>query len=505
MTFTEALRLNARRFPAKPALCFGESSWSYAELYRRVCGMMNALRQAGYGRDDKVAILALNHPDFITAYFALMGFGAVPVPVNYRLSDDDMLHILTHSHSRALLVDRHHLAHGERFAGRVEQVYCLDALQAGEGGRVLSLPERLAAASDAEADLRESRALIMLHTSGTTSRPKGTLREKWGFEERAIEQGFATEDRTLCVMPLCLSAGFGYAMLPLYLGATVYLMESFDAERTLALIDKEKITAAMMFPPLLRRMMESPAFQDFSGRSLRLIQSGGGAVEADLRQAWFAKAGPVLSIYAASTEVGPYANLKGDAVLRYAEGNCIGTVFFGVEVRLLDDDGKEVAVGEVGEICARSSFQYEGYYNDPELTDSTRRGEFFTVGDLGRFDADGYLYFVGRKRDVIKSGGINVYAPEVEEVLASHPAVAEAACIGLPDPEWTELICAVVVLKPGRQANAGELMGFAEAGLARYKRPRRVMFAAELPRNLSGRVMKEKLKKMVLDMKEHGS
>ena len=182
----------------------------------------------------------------------------------------------------------------------------------------------------------------------------------------------------------------------------------------------------------------------------------------------------------------------------HLDGNCVGRPFFGVELKLLGDDGAEVAPGEVGEICCRSESQYDEYFEDPELTASTRRGDFLTVGDLGRLDAEGLLHFVGRKRDIIKSGGINIYASEIEQVLQQHPAVAEVHCIGLPDERLTELICAVVVPLPGAAPAEDELVAFAAVRLAAYKKPRRIVFMPEVPKNLTGRVLKAQLVQLVL-------
>jgi acyl-CoA synthetase (AMP-forming)/AMP-acid ligase II len=255
----------------------------------------------------------------------------------------------------------------------------------------------------------------------------------------------------------------------------------------------------MLLPAMLQAMVEHPRFGSADLSSLRVIQSGAGALSGTLKRALLKRFGDgVLNIYAASSEVGPYANLKGAEVRNHLDGNCVGRPFFGVELKLLGDDGAEVAPGEVGEICCRSESQYDEYFEDPELTASTRRGDFLSVGDLGRLDANGLLHFVGRKRDIIKSGGINIYASEIEEALQQHPAVAEAHCVGLPDDRWTELICAVIVPRAGRQPTADDITGFASAHLAAYKKPRRVVFMAAVPKNLTGRVLKTQLIEQVL-------
>lgn len=496
MHVTRALRLNARRFPEKPALVFEGATQTYRALYRRVCRLAHALQGMGHGPGDKIAVLALNHPDTVAAYFAIMGIGAIPALINYRLLDEDIAHVVRQSDSRTVIL-------GAGFADRVDLLRPLAGtfVVMGDGakavGEVHAFDALIEKGRESDLAVVGEKSTAMLHTSGTTGKPKGALRSDWGLEQRAVEQGFATDDRTLCVLPVCLSAGFGYTMLPLYLGATAYLMEGFDVERTFDLIERERITSGLLFPTLLRDLLDAPRFSRFDGGSIRLIQSGGGAVEADLRAGIVDRLGPVLSIWAAASEAGPYANIKGDDVLRYATGNCVGRAFFGVELKLLDDDGREVETGEVGEICTRSDMQFDGYYKDEALTAETRRGDYVTVGDLGRIDENGHLYFVGRKRDIIKSGGINIYAPEIEEALSAHPAIAEVACIGLPDRRLTETVCAVVVTRPGATLDQAALDAFCRDRLSGYKRPRRLVVVDALPRNLTGRVLKDDLKKRI--------
>ncbi len=500
MTLFHALQLNARRHPQRTAIRFREDALSYAELLARAERAMCALAALGLAQGEKVPMLSHNHADMLVAYFALTGIGAVPAPLNYRLADDDLRHGIGAAHARFVLL-------GSGFAERARAladpawrwIWFADAEREAPAD-ALRWRTLLAGATGAVPQGRAANT-VMLHTSGTTGRPKGALRSRFGFEERAIEQGFGTDDRTLCVLPICLGAGCVYTLLPLYLGASIRLHEHFDAGAVIDTIESEGIDSTMLLPAMLQAMVEHPRFAGADLSSLRVIQSGAGALSGALKRALLGRFGDgVLNIYAASSEVGPYANLKGTEVRQHLDGNCVGRPFFGVELKLLGDDGAEVAPGEVGEICCRSESQYDEYFEDPELTASTRRGDFLTVGDLGRLDADGLLHFVGRKRDIIKSGGINIHASEIEEALQQHPDVAEAHCIGLPDERWGELICAVIVPRAGRQPGADDIAAFAAARLAPYKKPRRVVFIAEVPRNLTGRVLKARLVEQVLGL-----
>jgi acyl-CoA synthetase (AMP-forming)/AMP-acid ligase II len=271
-------------------------------------------------------------------------------------------------------------------------------------------------------------------------------------------------------------------------------MEDPDPELGVNLIAKENLTASCILPTIFHRILSIPKLKSYNLKSMRVIVSGADEITEEDKMQIAEAFGQVVTFYAASTETGPYANLRPKDWLR-KKGNCIGYPFYGVELALLDDGGNEVAWGEDGEICVRSPFQFDEYYKDPEATQAVRRGSFLSVGDMGRRDEEGYIYFVGRKRDIIKSGGINIYAPEIEEVLLRHSGIKDAAVIGVPDPEWIEAIKAIVVMKEGARVTEEEIISYCRENMASYKKPRSVEFISELPRNLNGKVIKEELRK----------
>ena len=507
MTFFESLRLNAKRFPDKIAIHFNESSISYAGLLEKTNRLRNSLIKLGYHSEDKIAILAVNHLDYMVAYHAITSINAIPAPVNYRLTDDDFIYIVKNADSKGLFLGRDYFDKADLFEPLLDHIIFMDCDEKPVETKKKrhSMSTLIEQADDKINDFVVSGTTVILHTSGTTGKPKGSVRSRFGMEERAIDQGFQSQDNTLCCLPVCLSAGFVYSMLPLYLGATIYLQESFDEDDALRLIEEEKINSAMLFPAMLERMTTSDRFASCDTSSMHVIQSGAGFLHPELRKTVLEKFGPILRIYAASTEVGPYANLIGEAVAKYTEGNCVGQPFFGVDLKILDDDGNELGVGEIGEICCRSNSQYDGYYKDEAQTEETRRGDYLTVGDLGYINEHGMLFFAGRKRDIIKTGGINVFAPEIEEELEHHQAIQEAACVGLPDRKWVELICAVIVKKPGITLTEDDVINFAGERLAKYKKPRVVVFIDEIPKNLTGRVLKTELLETVQTMLEKQS
>jgi len=255
MTLLHALRLNARRNPQRVAVRFREHALSYGELLASTERAMCALAGLGIAPGEKVPMLSVNHPDMLVAYFALTGIGAIPAPLNYRLSDDDLRHGMSAAHARFVLL-------GSGFAERADAlaspawrwIWFADA----ESDAPAGAPRWQALLSRAEGPVPEGRAgnSVMLHTSGTTGRPKGALRSRFGFEERAIEQGFGMDDRTLCVLPICLGAGCVYTLLPLYLGASVRLQEHFDAGAAIEAIEQERIQSTMLLPAMLQAMVE---------------------------------------------------------------------------------------------------------------------------------------------------------------------------------------------------------------------------------------------------------
>jgi acyl-CoA synthetase (AMP-forming)/AMP-acid ligase II len=494
MLYTRALYLNARRFPQRPAIVFGGLTWTYAQLYERVArlGALLAARRVQPG--DRVSILSENHPDMLVVMFAALGLGASPAPINYRLKDDDIAFIARNSDAKVIVLGSGY----ERYADLMTQALPdASILSIGTADAPRAIETLIADARPLTFDWTTATNLALLHTSGTTGRPKGALRSRWGLGARAIEQGFSQDHRTLGAMPLCLSYGYGYSLLVLYLGATLYLETDFEPDRICRLLETEAINSTFLVPTLVQRLVDHEDFVRLRCPSLRLVQNGAGALPYDTRAAIVGKFGPILGTYAASTESGPYANLKGEDILRHQTAGCIGRVFFGSEVRLLNEAGDDVAPGEVGEICVRGASQYDEYLNEPDLTAQTRRGDMVTVGDLGRFDDEGFLFLVGRKRDIIKTGGINVPAADVEDVIARHPAVVEVACVGLPDRQWGELICAAIVLKPSADRAEIDLTAFCSQHLSRFQVPRKFVFLSELPRNLTGKVVKDDLRKLI--------
>jgi len=274
------------------------------------------------------------------------------------------------------------------------------------------------------------------------------------------------------------------------------LQNHFEPEAALDIIARERITCSLMVPTMFVRITNLPAetLAKYDTRSLRWLMSGAAPLSTDTARRTMAQFGSILWNFYGATETG-LVTLAGPGD-HLAHPGTIGRALAGNDIRLFGEDGKQVAPGDIGELYARNSTMITGYHANDEATASSQREGFFSVGDLGRRDADGFYYLESRKHDMVISGGVNIYPREIEDVLHTHPAVLEAAVIGVPDPEWGESLRAFVVLRGDQRASETELIDYCRRELADYKRPRKVVFLAELPRNLTGKVLKRELREL---------
>jgi acyl-CoA synthetase (AMP-forming)/AMP-acid ligase II len=304
------------------------------------------------------------------------------------------------------------------------------------------------------------------------------------------------DDRHLAVCPMYHSTAFGFIGFTLVVGGAIVIMPRFEPEELLATIERERITTTAMVPTMLHRVLELPdaVIERYDTSSLRAIFSGGAPLSGTLARRFMERFGLVLYNFYGSTETG-LNTLATPAELLDSPGT-IGHVVPGNEIRLLDDDGREVRVGQAGELFVRNAMLVAGYHEDDEATARSMRDGFFSVGDLAHVDEKGLYHIDGRKRDMIISGGVNVYPAEVEEALARHPAVAEAAVVGIADDEWGERVKAFVSLRDGVTASSEEIAGFAKAHLSGPKVPREIVILDDLPKNPTGKVLKRELRSL---------
>ncbi|MFI8766925.1 long-chain fatty acid--CoA ligase [Streptomyces sp. R-07] len=481
-----------RKSPRRTALLHEGRAIEYAELHDRCTRLAHALRGAGVGRGDRVAYLGPNHPAYLETLFATGLLGAVFVPLNTRLAVPELLHQLTDSGSGVLV-------HAGQPAERVTELAAGAAVAtvlAVDGGPGASYEERLAAASAEPVDeeVGHEDVCLIMYTSGTTGRSKGAVLTHgnvvWNSLNVLVDTDLAGDEVALVSAPLFHTAALNMSCLPTLLkGGTVLLESSFDPDRTLRLIERHRVTCMFGVPTMYDAMAAAPGWTDADLTSLRNLLCGGAPVPSRTARAYLDRDLAFVQGYG-MTETAPGALIldRADSLTRAGSA---GVPHFFTDVRVLLPSGEEAAPGEKGEVVVAGPNVTPGYWNLPEATAAAfRDGGRFRSGDVATVDEDGYVRLVDRLKDMIISGGENIYPAEVEDALLGHPDVAEAAVIGVPDARWGEVGRAVVVTRAGATVTEGELIAHLEGRLARYKIPRSVVLVPELPRNAAGKLLK---------------
>ena len=497
MTMSDQLARHARKTPDVAALRFEGAGRTYAELDERVTRLARALQQRGVGTGDRLAVLALNGMEAWEAYLAGVRLGAIVVPVNFRLVADEVAYVLADSGATALVVDA-------ALAG----VAAKAREQAPDVATVLVIGEEyeaaLAAAGDEPLDVvvDEDEPAFIMYTSGTTGRPKGAVLTHRNLLMHVFSQithlGWHPEDRVAAPgAPLFHIAGLAGGLPPLLVGGTNVIMRSgaFDPVETLDMIEREKVSSIFLVPAMWAAVVAVPGIADRDLSHLHRISWGAAPASTTLLRTLidsFPQAEVVTAF--GQTECSPVTCfLRGEDSIRKI--GSVGTPMLDVEVRVVDESMNDVPRGEVGEIVYRSPMVMKEYWNKPEATAEAFRGGWFHSGDLVRQDDDGYYYVVDRLKDMIISGGENIYCAEVEDVLAAHPKVAEVALIGVPDTKYGEAPLAVVAPRDAADPpTSEELAAWCRERLARYKNPREYSIVGALPRNPSGKVLKTSLR-----------
>ncbi|MER5673727.1 acyl-CoA synthetase [Pseudonocardia alni] len=491
-TVDDVLRRSALRFPDRTALVFEDRRWTYRELDEAVTRAAATLIGRGLSSGDRVAAYGRNSDAYLIGFLGCSRAGLVHVPINYALTGGELGHLLSCSGARTVLVDPD--LRGQLDTSTVPTPPSMplhggpdSLLDAARSGPVPALDVAVA-----DTDLVQ-----LLFTSGTTSLPKGAMMTHRALVHEYVSCIVALEchesDRPLHAMPLYHSAGMHVFLLPyLAVGATNLLMAAPDVPEILRRIEADEVGALFLAPTVWVPLSQHPDLERRDLSSLTKAFYGASVMAAPVLERLRARL-PGLGFYNCfgQSEIGPLATVLGPAEHDRRPGSCGRSVLF-VETRVVDEDGRDVGPGEVGEVVYRSPQLCEGYWNAPEATTEAFRDGWFRSGDLVRIDADGYLTVVDRIKDVINTGGVLVASREVEDVLFRHPAVAEAAVIGMPDPRWVEAVTAFVVANGPVEPE--DLIAHARASLAGFKVPKRVHLVEELPRNGSGKILKRELR-----------
>ncbi|MDB4932545.1 MAG: O-succinylbenzoic acid--CoA ligase [Myxococcaceae bacterium] len=494
-------------------------SWSWEQTAQAVREIGHGLLHLGFAPGDTASILSNTLVEWVLADLAVLCAGGVSNGIYPTDAASQVLYLCEDSSTSVLFVeDDEQLDKAlEVRAGlpRLKTIVVFDmkGLRALDDPGIISLAQlrelgraHLAGHADAlaqrSAQCQPQDLAILVYTSGTTGKPKGAVRrfgvgQVLGFAAFMERVALKRSDRHLCVCPLYHSTGLGFAAMSLMVGGAVVIEPEFEPMRFLRAIERERVTTTALVPTMLHRLMalDPAVIRGHATRSLRVMMCGGAQLPAPLAARTLGAFGDVLYNFYGATETGLVTVATPDD-LRALPGT-IGRALHGVSVRLLDDAGAAVATGEVGELYARSSMLVEGYHGDEAATRSSLRDGHFSVGDLATVDADGRYMIVGRRRDMVITGGVNVYPAEVEAILDAHPAVAQSAVIGVADDEWGERLRAFVVLREPdaveARARAQELKQWCRARASGAKVPREWAFVGGLPSNPTGKVLKREL------------
>jgi fatty-acyl-CoA synthase len=497
MDLSDLIERNAAFTPGKAAIRFQGRTITYADLAMRIAQAARALKsRLGVGRGDRLAILAANHPDYLVLLYACARLGAMLVPLNWRLAVPEQVFILADASVKVLVVEEAFAAVMAPLTQALPDVRVI-GLDFAPGGA--SFDDLLASGRgdgrNPHIDL--SCPFLVVYTSGTTGHPKGAvLRQEaliWNAVMSQHMHGLTADDHVLTALPLFHVGGLNIQTTPaLQIGATVTIHPRFAPDATLAAFAADRPTLTVLVPATIAALIEHPRWNDSELSSLRAVTTGSTVVPQPLIDALMARGVAVLQVYG-STETCPiaiYTRLGGDL----SRGNSTGLPGLYCEARVVDERGREVPHGTAGEVAVRGPNVFFEYWGNEAATSEALRNGWYHTGDVATRDADGYFVIHDRKKNMIISGGENIYPAEVERVLSEHPGVAEAAVIGRPDPKWQEVPIAFVVRRAGVAVDVEALIGHVGEQLARFKIPREIVFVDDLPRNALGKVQHFRLR-----------
>jgi len=503
----EIVARNSRKFPDKEAVVYGNTRLTYRDFNARINRLAHALMDMGVKKGEKVAILLFNCNQYLEAYFALAKIGVIAVPLNFRLHPEELNYIINNSDAVALILGDAFVATIRGIQKDLPQVRQYISVTEKPVEGMLHFESLLQKYPDDEplVLMEDDDPVFIMYTAGTTGRPKGAVITHknqvvlWTMASLEVSRESDIGDMSLwrvcAAPPIFHMASFGICLAYLLFGATVVLStEVFNPVEIMQILERERCNAVLLIPAMANFLLQIPDLDKYDTSSLEAWFSGAAILPTQLRKR-IMKAFPHVKVFDCFGQTESSALV---AILRHSDAErkvaSVGRALPGIEIRVVDAQDRDVPVGEVGEAVYRGPNIMTEYYNDPQGTAEAFRGSWFHSGDLVRQDEEGFFYVVDRKKDMIVSGGENIYPAEVEEVLYRHPKILEAAVIGVHDEEWGESVKAIVVTKPGETLTEEEVIEFCKEHLASYKKPRSVDFIDALPRNPAMKVLKTVLR-----------
>jgi long-chain acyl-CoA synthetase len=505
-TCAEMIYRNALFYPERECITSNQTRLTFAQFNARVNRLVNALSDAGLKKGDVIGVLSWNSVRYLELFGAAMKGGFIISPYNARLNENEAAYLIDYSTARVVFVGEDHMAMARtlrRMGLCPEKYVALDV----DDPDMISYETFLSESSDEEpgTDIDENDPIFIIYTSGTTGTPKGAVYSHKGFigdcNTYVMMTGIQPEAKYVMIMPLFHIGGTKVMWSYFYVGGTIVILPTFNAEDTLKVIEREKATDIHIVPTHLSAFFAVKNFEKYDLSSLQRMWYAASPMPQEHLKRGLDIWGPIFIQGYGSTETGPNVTSLSNnehKVVGLSEEEekrlmSCGRPNLGVHVRIVDDQGEDTAPGQVGEITVKGNTML-GYWNKPEETAERVKDGFVYTGDMGYYDEKGYIFIVDRKNDMIITGGENVYPREVEEILYKHPAVREAAVIGIPDPHWVEKVHAVVALKEGAACTANELIEFCREKVAKYKAPKSIDFIDSLPKNPAGKILKRELR-----------
>ena len=513
MNTAEFLQISAYTVPDREALVQDGTRITYMEALDRVNRLATALQGLGVGKGAHIGVMAVNSPAYVETYYACAKLGAVFVPLNYRAKQEELTYMVNTAEAEVLFVGQRYLdllAAIRPTLGTVKHLICYDAEPEG-----MQSYSRFLEGTEPEevlVEVEDHDPTILMYTSGTTAMPKGVLLSYLDFTAYVMNtvEPAATESEqkvTLVSVPFFHIAGATAMMSSIWGGRKLVILPQFDPEAWMRAVQDEKVTHSFVVPTMLKRIMEHPGFGRYDLSSLELIAYGAAPMPYEVvRKAVEVFDCGLMNAYGQTeststlTYLGPedhdIKGLSGEERDRKLHRlRSVGRPMDDVAVVIMNDRDEVLPAGQEGEICVAGARVMSGYYKQEDATAEAIHDGWLHTGDVGYLDEDNYLFITGRKKDLIIRGGENISTGEIEAVLMEHDAIDDAAVIGVPDPDWGEVVKAILVLRPGASLTPDEVIQYTRSRLASYKAPAYVAFAGELPRNPMGKVLKTELRK----------
>ncbi|OIP31842.1 MAG: o-succinylbenzoate--CoA ligase [Deltaproteobacteria bacterium CG12_big_fil_rev_8_21_14_0_65_43_10] len=506
MIIGKLIARNAKRYPNKTAVVSGDYVFTFKEFNERVNKLANTLTDLGVKKGDRIAALLDNCHQYVELYCSAPKSGFVLVPLNYMLSGKELAFIINNSGANTLFL-------GERYIDTINSVrgdlkgvrHFIIIGTPTEGMRSYEDLISRYPTDEPKVDIGEDDLAYLLYTSGTTGLPKGVMHTHRSILEIVIQYiimpGLKRDDIDLITIPLYWGPSPLFHILPhFYVGSTIVVLKEFNPDVILKAIETEKISTTLMPPSFIISLLNHPQLSEYDVSSLRLIVFGGEPMPAEILKRAIEVFGKVFSHVYGLMEITPVTYFYEDdfvfegspEILKRVQ-SC-GKEGINLNVRVVDENDNDVIPGEVGEVIAKGDNMMKGYWEVPQATAETIRGGYVYTGDLATIDKEGYIYLVGREKDIINSSGKTIYPGDVEEVIYRHPSVSQAAVIGVTDAKLGESVKAVLVLKERMKATENEILDFCKQNLAAYAIPQSIEFVDELPRNPSGKILKRELR-----------